>query len=745
MDERTNGPEPGWGDFAADQDRISVSGDPTRERKRRQRELWLAVLGVVVIVVMTWVELKYIGLDSYLFLPIFNFNFVLLAVILFVVIRNMVKLALDRKRRVLGSHLRTRLVLSFMVLSLVPTVLMFVIALQFVRTGIDYWFQAQIEGSMEQSLGLGQDIYALLRDRPSRVATSIEADIRGRRFTWGGPGMDTLLMEKKAQFGLGIIGVVSPELKEQNWHLDPGFEGPWKEFKAATDWNSLGEQKPYVANLLSGPDQDVVIAALAVDKARTGFLVLGEGLGPGMLAKMDRVVGGVEEYKKLRTLKNPLKLALSLTMGLVTGSIILGSIWFGFRLAKELSAPVQALAMGTQRIARGDLSVRLDDKSTDELGFLVQSFNRMAEDLQSSREGLTQAYERLSQQKMELEARGSYIEALLNNITAGVVSLDREGRVNTVNRAAESMLGLDARGLIGHMPQEMLEGEHLWLMEEVLRLAQSGPAEQWQEQVTLTLGSREAKLLLNVVELKLPDGSRAGLVAVIEDITELEKMQRVAAWREVARRIAHEIKNPLTPIKLSAQRLEKKFGGTIDDPVFKESVRLIVRQVEQMQGMVQEFSAFAKLPEVAPRPGDLAPLLEEVVRIFATSHTGISWGLTMPEALPRISFDPEGLRRVLLNLLGNAAEALEGKGSVEVAAVHDSVLKLVLIEVRDDGPGLPEKERSRVFEPYYSRKKGGTGLGLTIARSIVKDHHGFLRVRPNKPRGTIFTIELPVV
>ncbi len=739
-----NGSGPDWGESAADRERINVTGDSTRERKRRQRELWLAVLGVIVIVVMTWIELRYIGLDSYLFLPIFNFNFVLLAVILFVVIRNMVKLALDRKRRVLGSRLRTRLVLSFMVLSLVPTMLMFFIALQFVRTGIDYWFQSQIEGSMEQSLGLGQDIYALLRDRPGKVATSIEADIRGRRFTWGGTGMDALLTEKQAQFGLGLIGVVSPELKEQNWHADPGFAEPWREFKAATDWKALGEDKPYVANLLSGPEQDVVIAVMAVDKGRTGFLVLGEGLGPGMLAKMDRVVGGVEEYKKLRTLKNPLKMALSLTMGLVTGSIILGSIWFGFRLAKELSAPVQALAIGTQRIARGDLAVRLDDKSTDELGFLVQSFNRMAEDLQSSREGLTQAYERLSHQKMELEARGSYIEALLNNITAGVVSLDREGRVNTVNRAAESMLGLDARVLVGRRPEEALDGEHLGLLREMVRLAGSGPAEQWQEQVTLSLGSREVKLLVNVVELKLADGGRAGFVAVIEDITELEKMQRMAAWREVARRIAHEIKNPLTPIKLSAQRLEKKFGGSIEDPVFKESVRLIVRQVEQMQGMVQEFSAFAKLPEVAPRPGDLAPLLDEVVKVFATSHAGISWTLRIRNELPRIAFDPEGMRRVFLNLLGNAAEVLEGKGSVEVEAMHDAILKLVVVEVRDDGPGLPEGERSRVFEPYFSRKKGGTGLGLTIARSIVSDHHGFLRVRAGQPRGAVFVIELPV-
>ncbi|EPR34221.1 multi-sensor signal transduction histidine kinase [Alkalidesulfovibrio alkalitolerans DSM 16529] len=722
---------------------IRVSGDSTRERKRRQRELWLAFFGALLIIGLTWAELKYIGVDSYLFLPLFNFNFVLLAVILFVVIRNIVKLLLERKRRVLGSRLRTRLVLAFMILTLAPTLLMFFIAVQFVRTGIDYWFQTKIEGSMEQSLELGQDVYVVLKERPRRVAVSIEADIRTRRFAWGGTGMGQLMVEKKSQLGLGLLGVFTPELTEQNWHMDPEFEPAWREFRDSTDWWQLGEEDTAYATILRGVYQDVVICALPVDKGKTGFLVVGEGLGSNMLEKMDRVVRGVEEYQTLLTLKDPLKLALYLTMGLMTGSIVLGSIWFGFRLAKEISAPVQALAIGTQRIARGDLSVRLEDKSTDELGFLVQSFNRMAEDLEEGRERLTRANQRLNQQNLELAARGSYIEALLNNIAAGVISLDSQGRVNTVNKAAESMLGLDARSLVGQRPLEALVGEHRRLLRQLLDMAASGTAGQWQEQITLTLGSREMKLLVNVVELKLPDGARAGLVAVFEDITELEKMQRVAAWREVARRIAHEIKNPLTPIKLSAQRLEKRFGSTLSDPVFLESIRLIVRQVENMQAMVQEFSAFAKLPEVVLRPGSLTALLEEVRAMFATSHGGISWTLDVSHDLPKVRFDAEGLRRVLVNLLGNAAEALEGNGVVEIAAAFDPILKLVVIEIRDDGPGLTEDERSRVFEPYFSRKKGGTGLGLTIARSIVSDHHGFLRVRPNQPHGSIFVIELP--
>ena len=238
----------------------------------------------------------------------------------------------------------------------------------------------------------------------------------------------------------------------------------------------------------------------------------------------------------------------------------------------------------------------------------------------------------------------------------------------------------------------------------------------------------------------------AGLVAVFEDVTELEKTQRLSAWREVARRIAHEIKNPLTPIKLSAQRLEKRFGPQVADPVFSQCTAVIVRHVEHMQRMVEEFSAFAKLPEITPRPGLLAPLIEEVAALFTHSHGRIEWRLNVKDPLPRFSFDEEAMRRVLINLLTNASEALRDQegGRVEVAAAYDGRQGVIRLEVADNGPGLPPAERHRLFEPYFSRKEGGAGLGLTIVKSVVSDHRGFVRALPNSPRGARFVVELPV-
>lgn len=727
-------------------DSIKISVGKAPERKRRQREIALALLLLVVVVVLTGVELKYFGeISSLVFLGLFNINVILLCVVLLVVVRNVVKLVLERRRKVLGSKLRTRLVISFLTLSIVPTMLMFGLGTMFVQTSVDFWFKTQVEDSLEQALEVGQAFYASSQERLERRAGHMLLSISKGRFAWGGKTMNEFLEEKRLEYDLGIVGVLDAERKKQNWHTAEQWQDVWPEIKDKVDWEGLKSRPEFWSTIRPGPGADMVIGVLPVDSGETGFLVLGESIGHGLLYKLDNIVRGVSEYKQIRTMKHQWKLALYVLLAVVTLLIVMGAIWFGMRLAKELSAPVQALAEGTQRVARGDLSVRLEDQSSDELGFLVQSFNQMTQDLQLSRARLTKANLQLNQQNRELEQWGRYIEALLDNITAGVVSLDSDGRISTVNKAAEDMLGLDGKAMHGKEPLELLAGEYLGMLREVFEQLMESPGSQWQRQIDLTLGSRDLKLLINCVTLRTSQGQYAGIVAVFEDITELEKMQRVAAWREVARRIAHEIKNPLTPIKLSAQRIERKFAAQIEDPVFSQCTDLIVRQVEHLQQMVTEFSAFAKLPEAKLRPDYLAPLLEEVVDTFMNSHSDIGWELRFDSPIPQVKMDAQGLRRVFLNILTNAAEALSGQddGKVEVAVTHDAVTGWVRVEIRDNGPGLSQEERSKLFEPYFSRKRGGTGLGLTIVKSVVSDHHGYVRAVPNSPSGSILVVELP--
>lgn len=716
-----------------------------RERVRRQREFIAAGILLLGVAVATWVELSYFGADSWLFLGLFNVNFVLMLVILFLVIRNVVKLVLERRRKVLGSQLRTRLVLSFVLLSLIPTVIMFIASNRVVATSVDYWFKTQVEGSMEAALEVGQSFYAAAADRLRTRSEAILAEVQDRRLLWGGQGMDNVLESKRREYGLTMVGMVTPQQVERNWHAPDAFTPVWREARARIAWDNVAAQR-YGSLLWAGEHADYVIGVLAVDGGKAGYLVVAESIGQGLMFKLNRISKGFDEYKNLKNFKNPLKVSFVVILGVLSLVIIFGGMWFGFRIAKGLTAPILALAEGTSRVARGDLGFRIEDKGVDELGILVRSFNAMAADLEQSRAETIAANSLLARSNDEIAARNRYIEAIIDNIAAGVISLDAEGRINTVNKAACVMFATRPDQLAGVHPADLLAPEYAAIIAEMTTDLSARPDIRWQRQVDFAHGERAWKLLVSAVPLPTPGGQLGGIVAVFEDITELERMQRMAAWREVARRIAHEIKNPLTPIKLSAQRLERKYASVVNDPIFVQCTDLIVRQVDHLQQMVQEFSAFAKLPEVTPVPGSLTPLLEEVTGLFRIGHAGITWNINLPDDLPTIPMDGEALHRAFMNILTNAAEVLEGRndGTVTVTAAHDKELALVRVDVADNGPGLAPEDRSRLFEPYFSRKRGGTGLGLTIVRSIVSDHRGYVRAASPAEGGTVVTIELPV-
>lgn len=717
-----------------------------RDRKRRQREMIFAALAFIVVLVLTSLQLNQFKAGDRLFVVVFNINFVLLLGILLVVLRNGFKLLLERRRRVLGSRLRTRLVLAFLGLSLLPCLLMFFVTTKYVQLSMDFWFKEQIETSMETAVDLTSAMYEKIGTALISQARKIKEDSAERRLPWGGKGMDSLMERKRQEYGNALIGLYHADGAETNWHAVEGSRSAWTAALKKFNWEQINRQG-FTYTLVPGERQDYIIALLAVDGGKSGYIAAGYGMGEGFSAGIDRVVRGSKEYKTLRNIKKPLKLMLYSSLGVLTALIILGAVWFGFRLARELSAPIFALAAGTERIAKGDLSVRLVDNAQDEFGMLIRSFNRMAQDLETSRLETTSAYSLLEEQNRQTARHSKYIETVLNNIAAGVVSFDDNGYISTVNRAACDILGLEPEAMLGKRIEDFMSEVHGNMAKAVRTRFRKRQESRSQHSVSVVIAGEERRLLVNVVGFST-EGVYRGAVAVFEDISELERMQRMAAWREVARRIAHEIKNPLTPIKLSAQRLARKFGKEVDSPAFTQSTELIVRQVEYLQNMVQEFSAFAKLPEVSPQPGELAPLLRTITELFRTSHSRITWELALPDALPPIPMDKEALHRAFMNILGNAAEALTLAGTpaplVRISASYQKALNLVRIDVADNGPGLSEEARARLFEPYFSRKKGGTGLGLTIVRSIVSDHRGYVRALPREDGGTVITMELPL-
>lgn len=723
------------------QEKVVQIGVPDeRERRRRRYELLAAFLLLILVLGGTWTQLTLYGVDSWMFIALLNINSIFMLVVLFLVARNVVKLIMERRRKVFGAQIRTRLVVVFVSLSLVPTVIMFLASNRVVATSVDYWFTRQTESSLQAALDVGQSFYAAAAERLRSRSGAIVEEAAQRHIPWTGNAINALLQTKQKEYGLTLLGVISPDQKERYWHAPKAFTEGWQEARKRIDWEHVAKST-FGSLLWATDDADYVIGVQALDGGRKGYLITAESIGQGLLAKLERISKGFEEYAQLKQLKKPLKVSFLLILGVLGMITIFGSVWFGFRLSKELTAPILALAHGTTRIAQGDLDFRLEDKGTDELGILVQFFNRMARDLQEGRANLTRANAMLAE-------HNRYIETVLDNITTGVITLDAEGRIMTMNKAACSIFDADVERLRGRNPADFLPRSYAGVFVSMLETLRDHPEQNWQRQEDFLLGDRSWKLILHAIALVGPGGIRA-YVVVVEDITELEKMQRMAAWREVARRIAHEIKNPLTPIKLSAQRLDRKFGKALSDPAFGQCTELIVKQVERLQEMVQEFSAFAKLPEVQLGPGDVAPLLQELVTLFKTSHSSIEWDLHLPERLPSIAMDAGALHRALLNIFTNAAEALETlppekPKRVRITAVHDRGRSSLRLIVSDNGPGLMHEERERMFEPYFSRKKGGTGLGLAIVKSIVSDHRGTIRAVGAEGNGTSMVLEFPL-
>lgn len=731
---------------------ILLTPKDSKDNKNRRREMIGALAAAICAIIATSIVLNYLGVESFIFFALVNINILLLLLVLFVVIRNGVKLMLDRRQKVFGSRLRTRLALVFMALSLAPTVLMFIVGARFVQTSVDYWFRGKVETSVEMAMEVGQAFFDSAISSLENAGINLLSALKKAQIAPGDKSMDSMLQALRHSRGLDFTAYLTPERRLFYTQTSPEALVAWELAKSRFSWNAPGDRNAMKSLLQPGEEQDYAFVVFPLSSGSKGYIALGKSLGPGILFKLDRIATGLDEYRELKALKKPFRATFYFILVLIALIIILGAMWFGLRLAKEITAPILALAAGTERIARGDLSVRFKDSGTDEVSVLVHAFNRMTGDLEQSREKLTSANEELALRNQEIMQHNHYIETVLDTIEAGVLSLDENNCVNTVNKAACALLEEEKDVLIGRRIEDLFKDETASVIQGMLHHFKNNPQSRWQHQ--LPLGTwRERKVLVTVAGLSTSHGEYRRLVVVLEDVTELEKMQRMAAWREVARRIAHEIKNPLTPIKLSAQRLQRKFGAQTGDPVFSQCTQLIVNQVEHLQQMVTEFSSFAKLPEVELKQDHLEPLLQELIALFRHSHSLIEWTLDIEGPLPAFPMDKSALTRAFMNLFTNAAEVLENerekngikkKDTVTVSVRLEENRKIIRIEVADNGPGLTEEERSRAFEPYFSRKKGGTGLGLTIVRSIITDHRGYVRALGTPETGTVISIDLPL-
>ncbi|MBC7964196.1 MAG: HAMP domain-containing protein, partial [Steroidobacteraceae bacterium] len=436
-----------------------------------------------------------------------------------------------------------------------------------------------------------------------------------------------------------------------------------------------------------------------------------------------------------------------ITLFLITTVIIFFAYWMGVYLANSMTKPVQELVDGTRAVADGNLDVYIESSSEDEIGMLVQSFNRMTEDLRTKQRALNVSNLELSRINQEIERRRRYMEIVLRNVAAGVISVDREGIVRTINKSAERLLNVSPDSVLGQDFRNVIKDKHLEIINESLRELAQSQHDNISRQIFLDVRGTRLALHLHLTMLRDEGGEILGMVAVLDDLTQMMRAQRMAAWREVARRIAHEIKNPLTPIQLSAQRLRKRYLSRFsdDEKVFDECTEMIIKSVDDLKNLVNEFSNFARMPAIQPEPNDLNALIRETLTLYQEAHRGVVFSFIQDDIMPLLKIDRDQIKRVIINVLENAVSAMGEKGSIRLTSSYDAVLKMAVLAVADDGPGIPPEDKPRLFEPYFSTKKSGTGLGLAIVSSIITDHGGFVRVRDNQPRGAVFVIELPAV
>ncbi|SMC22748.1 two-component system, NtrC family, nitrogen regulation sensor histidine kinase NtrY [Desulfacinum hydrothermale DSM 13146] len=730
-------------------------------RRRRRRERIVLIIVLCLVVVFGFLEGWFFQYRSEL--PIFgnillfaliNLNVILLLLLVYLVLRNVVKLIFERRRRILGHRLRTRLTLAFVGLTLIPTLPLFGLATQFISFSLEYWFSNQVEQSLEQAVLLGKDYLKQVHGDLLVDAQLVQWELFPGGWTAHGPAVregdvPQSFWERyhvQGAFVADAQGKVLWEVwKDPTQQLDPLVMA-----QLVREWALSDETVDSFPLVPTGGKREAMVAFRPVGgdegKAPEAYLALVRTLPSSMAARLDAVVRGYENYSQLKLLKAPLKTSHLITFSIATLLVLFAAVWFGLYLARDITGPIQGLLMATEKVAEGDLDVSLDWERDDEIGTLLASFNRMVRDLRHNREQLTLANEALQESNRELEDRRRYMEIVLRNIGAGVVSVDVHGTIRTMNKAAEEMLGLQGDGVIGRSYTELLQAEHLQVVKAFRDMYQVGRQPTMERHAQVMVGNRLMALLIKVSLLRDEEGRDVGVVVVLDDLSELQKAQRMAAWREVARRIAHEIKNPLTPIKLSAQRIRRKYGPMLDEEggVLAECTQTIIEQVDHMKRLVDEFSSFARMPDANPTPCDLGALVEEAVALYRHTYPKIQFVVDRSPDFPLLRLDRGQFRQVLNNLLENAVQALDGaSGRIELRLYYDSILRIARLECADTGRGLPPEARLRMFEPYYSTKEKGSGLGLAIVSKIITDHNGFVRVRDNEPRGTVIVIELP--
>jgi PAS domain S-box-containing protein len=712
---------------------------------KRWSLLTLALLGLSLLVIaLLFLASTVENADR--FSEIYNWIFLLnlagASILLGLILGNLVRLVREYRSQVPGSRLASRMVAIFVVLAVLPLGLVYYFSVQFISRGIDAWFDVNVEAGLGGALDLSRATLESRMREHLEATRQISESLRGRE------NFDLVVQLELMRRGSGAIELT--------------VVGQSSRIIAVSSERSITEPP-------EAPTEEVMLQIrqgrpfVSLDPVRDGYLVRIATAIPGIHPldelrvlhalfpvpeRVGQLANSVQEayaqYRELSFLRGPFTRSLNLTLTLVLLLSLLMAVWGAFFFARRLTAPIQTLVAGTRAVAKGDFDTRLPIAARDEMGFLVHSFNDMITRLAGARE-----LARQSQQAVE--SQRAYLAVILGRLSTGVVSLERGWRIKTANEAAGAILGVDLEAAIGRPMDEIAKDRPLLQQFiEVGRAHIDVDDYEWREQIVLRGEAGRRVLMCACSALPGEDGTADGFVVVFDDITALLQAQRDAAWGEVARRLAHEIKNPLTPIQLSAERIRRRFLDQMseeDAQVLERATRTIVQQVEAMKAMVNAFSDYARAPDMEIARFDLNHLVAEVAELYRAREIPVALELSLDPELAPVEADVGRLRQILHNLIRNALEALEGQEDgllrIKTRRTEEFELRAVFIVVEDNGPGIPADSVDRIFDPYVTTKPKGTGLGLAIVKKLVEEHGGWVEASNRSSGGVRVTIALP--
>ena len=693
----------------------------------------------------------------------------MLVVLGFILARNIVKLWVERRRAVPFARFRAKLVAALLAMTLIPSLLVLLVGSELIRNSAERWFSAPVDDVLTSSNEIARDYYAsrqrVVSDRARRIADMLS----GLSLDTGSVARLRGIVTPDVAAGLlgsvDVYRVVPGENDAAPVTIEPLLEvamptGPEGYSRAAAERlaarvaTGIGEAQQ-TEPLAGGAEVVRAGAAIRADPGGevVGVVVASDALTGSVAFHARRISGAYETYNQLRVLQQPLAGVYLSFFVMLTLMILISATWLGVYVAKRIARPVQALAEGAREIGAGHLDYRLEPQNADELGSLVEAFNTMAGELSTSQQRLEHSRRDLERKNQEVDQRRQYMETILERIATGVVSTDADGHITTINPAAQRFLSLEPSA-IGQSASTVFARGDLQPLAEVLMSVREVSGSRTAQEVALSQEGHEVHLAVAATALPTKGDEVGGTVMVFDDVTPLIRAQRVATWRDVARRLAHEIKNPLTPIQLCAERMRRYFTGA-PAPVghlVDECTSTIVGEVEALKSLVDEFSQFARMPSPRTETANLNAVVDEALGLYDGLLRDIEVRRALDAELPQTKFDPQQVRRVVVNLVDNAVDALQGssaadldraKGLVDVRTEHDLDGDVIRLVVQDNGPGISEGDRDKLFLPYFSTKRRGSGLGLAIVRRIVVEHGGSIRVAENAPHGTTFTVELP--